>query len=360
MKNLLVGTFLIVSLFTQAQGVVPFVDFNRWFRTYENGMAKTIDMQEIKGYKGGDNIVAYIDIRGNLRVYDGKDRHEISNMNVEFQISDNLLAWNVGTTLQMWNAGRSKVLSYFAGQYIVKDNMVVFMDTRYNSMIVSYEGVEYPLQTSTTDLLLINSPKIGENIMVFADNGGLYKIFYKGQTHEIGVWNGDIDAKSGTDIVAFNDPNTRTFAVFDQGRFVDVEDQFVKSYKAGRGFAVYEDVGGNLKMYRNGQVSQLSSYPGKWDVVDDIVVYENNGFTFCDVNGTSVQAANFKISDFKIKNATLAFRNMMGGVSAVVDGKVTEITNMPNAEFEIYGNSVLVSLPAKSYLVFSKGKVSRF
>lgn len=359
MKNFLFSLFLfsVASAFSQA--VIPFVDFNRWFRTVENGTFKFIEMQEIKGYKAGDNVVAYLDIRGNLRIYDGKERQDISNMDLEYQISDNMVGWNIGTTLQMWRGGKTKTLSFFGGQYIVKDDIIVFMDTRYNSMLVHWNGVEYPLQTSTTDLFLNNSSKIGENIMAFADNGGLYKIFYKGQTHEVGVWNGDIDLKSGTDIVAFNDPNTRTFAVFDKGNFIDVEDQWVKSYKAGRGFVVYEDVGGNLMVYRNGQKSQLSSFPGKWDVVDDIVVFENNGFTYCDVNGTITEAANFKLTEYEIKNATLVYRNMIGGVNAVVDGKVVELTNLQNTGFEIYGNSVLVKLPNNNFLVYQKGKILR-
>lgn len=359
MKYILFFAASIITTFFYAQTVVPFVDFNRWFRTVENGEFKFIDLQEIKGFKAGDNVVAYLDIRGNLRIYDGNERQDISNMNLDYKISDNLVAWNIGTTLQMWSKGKVKTLSYFGGNYIVKDDLVVYIDTRSNSIYVHWNGVEYPLQTTTHDIVLNNSGKIGENILAFADNGGLFKIFYKGVTHEIGVWNGDIDLKSGTDIVAFNDPTTRTFAVFDKGNFVDVEDQWVKSYKAGRGFVVYEDMGGNLMVYRNGQKSQLSSYPGKWDVVDDIILFENNGFTYCDVNGTVTEAANFKITDYKIKNATLVYRNMIGGVNAVVDGKLIELTNLPNAEFEIYGNSVLVKLPNNNYIVYQKGKLLR-
>ncbi|MCO5260827.1 MAG: hypothetical protein M9916_11840 [Crocinitomicaceae bacterium] len=359
MKNILFTLSIVISSSVFSQAVIPFVDFNRWFRSYDNGTFKFIEMQEIKGYKAGDNLVAYIDIRGNLRVYDGKERYDLSNMNLEFQVSDYMIGWNIGTTLQVWRDGKTKTLSYFGGQYIVKDDIVVFTDTRSNSIVAYWNGQQYPMQTSTSDIFLKNSVKIGENILAYADNGGLFKIFYKGQFYEVGVWNGDIDLKSGTDIVAFNDPNTRTFAVFDKGNFLDVEDQWMKKYKAGRGFVVYENAGGSLMVYRNGQTSQLSSYPGNWDVVDDIIVYENGGYTYCDVNGTSIEAANYRLTDFKIKNATLAFRNAIGGVSAVVDGKVVELTNMPGADFEIFGNSVLVKLAGNNYIVYQKGKLVR-
>jgi hypothetical protein len=47
---------------------------------------------------------------------------------------------------------------------------------------------------------------------------------------------------------------------------------------------------------------------------------------------------------------------MMGGVSALMDGKVQEITLQQNAEYEIYGNLVLVKLFNKSYIVFKNGR----
>jgi hypothetical protein len=357
MKNILLILSLSLVYLTQAQTtIVPFVDFNNWFRSVENGEFKYIDMQEIKGYKAGDYVVAYIDIRGNLRVYDGTKRYEISNMELNYLVSDKLVAWNVGTTLGVWNAGKTKILSYFGGPYIVKDDIVVYVDTRFNSMMAHWNGAEYPIQTSTTDIVLKNSSKIGENILAYADNGGLYKVFYKGNYYEIGVWNGDIDIQSGTDVVAFNDPNTRTFAVFDKGQFIDIEDQWVKKYKAGRGFVVYEDIAGNVKVYRNGHVFELSSFSTKWDVVDDIILFEDNGYTYCDVNGTKTLAANYRLTEYKIKNATLAFRNSMNGVSAVVDGQVVDISNMQNGEFDIFGNSVLVKLFNKSFIVYQNGK----
>jgi hypothetical protein len=47
----------------------------------------------------------------------------------------------------------------------------------------------------------------------------------------------------------------------------------------------------------------------------------------------------------------------MGGVSALVDGKTEEITNVFKAEYEIYGNSVLVKLLNQSNIVFQKGRI---
>jgi len=359
MKIVLVLLVSFFSGFSFAQKVIPFVDFNNWFRTVSNGEMGYIELQQITSYKAGDNLVAYIDIRGNLRVFDGEKKTDLSNMNLDFKISDNLLAWNIGATLMMWDAGKIKTLNFFGGEYIVKDDIIMYVDTRYNSISCYWNGQIYPIQISTGDLFLKNSAKIGENIFAFADNGSLYKIFYKGNMYELGVWNGSIDFQSGTDIVAFNDPTTRTFAAFDNGAFIDVEDQWVKKYKAGRGFVVYEDINNNLMLYKNGDKKMLSPFPGTWDVVDDVVMYQNNGFTYVYCDGKTVEAANYIVQDYKLKNGTAVFKTIQGGVAAVVNGEVHELTNLMNAEFEIYGNSVLVKLMNTNFLVFQNGKIIR-
>jgi hypothetical protein len=87
-----------------------------------------------------------------------------------------------------------------------------------------------------------------------------------------------------------------------------------------------------------------------------MVVWSENSYVFAFTNGQKVQVANFIPETYLIKNNIYAFKNIYGGVSALVDGKVEEMTNNVDAEFEIYGNKVLVKLFNKTNMVFSEGK----
>jgi hypothetical protein len=161
----------------------------------------------------------------------------------------------------------------------------------------------------------------------------------------------------GTDVLCFNDPYTQTFIAFDKGKFVEVESLPIKKYKSGRGFIVYEDLNGNLWKYENEEKTQLSNFSTTfWDVKDDIIIWTENSYLFSYSNDQKQQVASYVPSDYLLKNNIFAFRNLMGGVSAVVNNKVEEITNMQEAEYEIYGNKVLVRLPSKTCIVLSEGK----
>jgi len=170
-----------------AQRVVPFVDFNNYFRSFENDNFRQLEFQPIKEYKAGDDLVAYIDTRGNLRVYDGKERKDISNMNVQYQVSDHLMAYNIGPTLNMWDEGKLQTLTYFSRNYLVKDSIIVYEDTRFNTVNVYWNKQTYILSTTTGDLFMPEGT--GDNIVAFKDNGNFYKVFWRGEIYDLGVWN---------------------------------------------------------------------------------------------------------------------------------------------------------------------------
>lgn len=352
MKLSFIFFFLAISCF--AQNSIPFVDFNFYFRAFQDESFRVIELQRIQGYKAGDDFTAYIDNRGNLRVYDGEKISDVTNLNVNYQVSDFLMAWNVGPTVNLWDHGFQKTLTFNGRNYSVKDSIVVFEDLRYNSINVYEKGKIKTLYTVVDELYM--PVFIGENIVAFKDNGDFYKVYWNGQIYDLGVWNGDITFQGGTDILTFNDPTTRTFAVFDKGEFLDVESFYMKKFKAGRGFIVYEDLNGNLFHYQNGVKTQLSNFTSElWDVKDDIVIWSENSYIYSFSNKVKVNVCNYMPEDYLLKNNVFAFRNIMGGVSAFVDGKVIDISNQKDASYEIYGNSVIVQLFNSSFIVLKKG-----
>jgi len=351
----LIYLFLLYSPVVFAQGVLPFVDFNNQFKTFYRSNFRVIDLQQIRNYKAGDDILVYTDIRGNLRLFDGQDRKEVTNLNAVYEVSDNLFTYKIGNTLNMWDQ-KLRTLTYNTGLSQVTDSLVVFQDLRYNTLNTYYNDSIYQLYQAPVELAMPLAT--GEDLLAYKDNGDLIKVFYKGAVVELGVWNGAINISAGTSVLCLNDPTTRTFAVFENGQFTDVESIFVQAYKAGREFVAYLDQNGNLYRYSKGSKEMLSNFsPTNWEVKDDIIYWEENNQTYLYQNGIIKRLTNYKPKDYKLKNNTFVFRNNMGGVTVVDDGKLIEMTNAMQAEYAIYGNAVLVTLPNKSVLIYSDGKI---
>ena len=95
---------------------------------------------------------------------------------------------------------------------------------------------------------------VGENIVVFKDNGDMYKTFWNGNIYDIDVWNNQLrpSFKIGTILCVLMIPPHKPLWYSITG-FYDVEQLTMPKYKSGRGFIVYEDLGGNLWYYKDGE-----------------------------------------------------------------------------------------------------------
>jgi hypothetical protein len=247
------------ALSSWSQGIVPTLDFNNFFVCFQDGFFRPIEIQPIVSYKAGDELVAYIDTRGNLRIYDGKERTDVTTLNVDYQVSDHLMAYRIAQGLRMWDAGKFTVLTNFGREFIVKDSLIVFEDIRYQALNVYWNQKVESLVTITNGVSM--NASVGENLVVYKDNSATYFVYWHGQKFEIGTYNEEVlDFQLGTDVLCFKDPYTQSFYVFDRGEFVELESFPIKKYKAGRGFVVYEDMNGNLWHYQNGQKTALSNF----------------------------------------------------------------------------------------------------
>ena len=354
--SLVCSFFLVFG--SSAQKVVPFKDFNGFFKSYQDGFFRQIEFQPIKEFKTGDDIVAYINYRGNLTVFDGGKPTEISNVQVDYEVSDHLMTWKIGPTLNLWDAGELKTLTYFADQYILRDSIVVFNDTRFKSVHAYYDGEIYELYKSSGTVVMPDM--VGENIVAFRDNGNYNKIFWNGQIYDLDVWHDRYKYSAGTDIIAFNDPINGTFAIFENGEFFDVESFRMNSYKAGRGFVAYENVNNDLMIYKNGKTKKLTNFGADfYKVTDDVVFWTENGFTYGYSNGEKFELAKYIVTDYKLKNNVIVFKNIVGGVDALIDGKLKTLSTLQNVEFTIHGNAVLLESFNSTFNLFIEGREYR-
>ncbi len=355
MKFYLSSILLFATLTVSAQRVVPFLDFNHYFKTFSNGYFRQIEIQPIKEFKYGDNLVVYVDMRENLRVYDGTKGMNVANINAEYAVSDNLMTWKIGETLNMWDAGHLQTLTYYGNRYEVKDSIIVFEDTRFNSINVYYQGKVKQLVSGFGELEW--PTLIGQNICVFKDNGDFYKIFWRGQIYDVMSWNRDIVFSGETDIVCFNDPMNGTFTMFENGQLIDVEMYNVPNFKASAGSIMYTDLSGNLKIYQKGKVETVSNFqPDFYETTDSIMVWGENNTFYTYWEGKKTQIVRYIPEEYSMKNRTLVFKNLMGGLTCFNPDGTKELTNLQDAKYTIHGNGVLVELFNRSFLYYVNGK----
>jgi hypothetical protein len=336
--------------------VAPFVDYSGYLNTFYKGNVRTLEFQRINSFQAGDNVVAYVDNRENFKIFNGEKVESISVQLVQSQVSDNIVAWQIGNFLYGYENGVKKTLCTNTGQFVVKDSMIVYQDTRFKTINVWYKNEVFQIMQQTGDMTMPEA--IGENIIGFKDNGDVYRVFWRGKLFEIGGSSYVMDMVAGTDVISFNNTINKTFSVFENGDFYDVETAYMKKYKSGRGFVIYEDQIGNLWKFQQGNKINVTDFnSGVWEVLDDVFVWNENNLLFTFVNDVKTQIINYLPSDYQLKNSQFVYRNNLGGISVFYQGKNTVLTNQTESKYAVYGNTVLVELFNKSYLYFSNGEI---
>jgi hypothetical protein len=355
MTKILILLFLSICVSSSAQ-MIAFSDYSNYFRAYQNGVFRQLEFQRILESSQGDNILCYTDAKSDFKVFDGGNPVLLANVQVRHKISDNILVWASGPSVMYWWKGKKQQLTFFGREFEVKDSMIVYEDLRANNITAWYNGVNYPLYQLTGDLYMPNV--IGENITVFKDNGSFYKIFWGGKIWDIDVWNGEIEASAGIDIMAYNDPWSRTFTTFYKGQFFEVNEMYAKKFKCGNGYVVFEDQNGNLKLWQNETITDLSNFAAdQWDCKDNVVYWVENSYLKAFYNGKIHDLANFRSEEIAIKNNTIAFRNVLGGVSVFSKGILTEATLLQNTSFLINGDYVLITQTGQNPIIVDGPKL---
>jgi len=324
-----------------------------YFKSFYEGQTRRLDHLKPIDLKYSEEIIAYIDNKSDLYVYDGIDSERLTGLANDYKIGINMVAWNTGPIVSVWDNGEKRTLTRFGNRYEISDSLVVFEDQRDNVVRVYYNGNIYDLYYSVTDLFFPQN--IGSNTVAFRGNGNVYYAFIRGEIVEIGVFNEPIEFASGGNLVAFNDPFNQSFAVAFQDQVLDVEPIMVKDYQVGYDQLVYTDRNNNLKAYINEELITLSSYPIFYKVFRDMVVWGENGVLYTYNGGKRYEIANYIPEEYKIRDGIVAFRNLNGGVSVFHNNQVEIVSNLSGAPFEVNGNTVKVQVNKGNYVFFKNG-----
>lgn len=344
---------VFISFQLNAQKVFPMLDNRDYFKSFHEGQTRQLDYLKPIDVKYSEEIIAFIDNKSDLYVYDGRTKEKLTGLANDYKIGMNLVAWNTGPIVSVWENGRALTLTQFGRRYEVSDSLVVFEDLRDNAMRVYYKGEIHDLYYSVTDLFM--PQYIGSNTVAFRGNGNVHYAFIQGKIVEIGVFNEAIEYAAGANLVVFNDPFNQSFAVAFRHQVLDVEPTMVRNYKAGYDMFVYLDRNNNLKAYIDGELTTLSTYASSYEVFRDMVVWIENGVLYTYKNGVRYEIANYIPEDYKIRDGIVAFRNLNGGISVFHNNEVEIVSNLTGAPFEVNGNTVRVQVHKGNYVFFKNG-----
>src|SRR5690554_1639870 len=166
---------LMVSVNLYSQKVFPLLDNRDYLKSFHEGQTRQLDYLKPIDYKYSEEIIAYIDNKSDLFVYDGRNKEKLSGLANDYKIGIEMVAWNTGPIVSVWDDGVKQTLTQFGGRYIVSDSLVVSEDRRDNAVRVYYNNEIHDLYYSVGQLYFPEF--IGSNTVAFEGNGDVFYAF---------------------------------------------------------------------------------------------------------------------------------------------------------------------------------------
>jgi hypothetical protein len=350
------SAIILLQFTAQAQNISFLNDYLNNVLVYSEGTLKQTEHLPLRSYVVSNNMIAYEDNSGNLKVFHNHYVHQLSSFASTYKVSDNLAAWSMNTQLKVFDNGSTKNLSITMKQYFLCDEIVVWYDDYEKRLKAYYNKETFDLDDAlATDT--VNSVTMGENIVAFGDSQGYLNIFYEGECEKI-CYNDRVKSiAAGRDIVAFVEEPVNNFQVYYYGDLSDLDSFEPVSYKTGDAFVAFVDANNYLKVFYDFKTETVSFYsPDFYETADDLMVYGVQNYFKVWYRGAVYTLESYIPEDYKMNNNVVAWIDQLGNLKFFDGHKIETISYEKVNGFEIHGSTVKYWFGVNSEHVYSQGK----
>ncbi len=338
-----------------AQDVTAYTDYKGNLQVFDKGLLREIEYLPVSSYKVGGNAIAYIDHKNDFNIYyDGQKFPLLNAAQFSYFVTDNLVAFKVGSVLYAFDKGEKKTLCYYTSIFAVNDSILVFFDDSQSSLNFYYNGSIVTAEDQFLDKP--KSIKTGANLVAWVNQSNQFNVFYQGRTFELDNIK-PISYEAGRDIVAYVDDYERRFKIFYKGDTAQAEEFIPDSFKVGFGMVAYVDNLGTFRVFSDGATRKiLSDRPDFFQVKGNIVVYSYNNSFNVFYNNEIYELQNHAPADFQLGNMGLSWIDDSGRLMLFHKGKISTVSYEIIKKYFLNGNVLKYEVGNNTVYVFYNGK----
>jgi hypothetical protein len=376
--------FLLLTLLITATGLQSFAQlsaftsFQNQFMVWDNGMIRKIEYLAPLQFKIGRSAIPYIDNSRSFKIYSNGGSKKINDgFTSNYQVSDNLIAYQNGKALNVWDQGTVTSLSRYCEQFYLGDSLVLFFEGVQKEYRAYYNGQIYPIEgflaaTNTTNLFTTDSTaritnemdiasgqlpgiKVSDNIAAYVNYANQFRIFYHGNIIEQEnylVNSFDV----GRNNVAYVDAN-REFKVFHDGKTTQLDNFPPFSYAAGDNLVAFIGYDNYFKVYYQDSVYNIGYYQPDFVVKDNVVAFQDaTGYFKAFYKGQVYTLESYYPDNFKVGYNSIAYINRANVLRLFTEGDIYDVTNADISDWHLDYDVVQYRFGANMFKIFYKGK----
>jgi len=355
MRYILLVLLVVSYVFSKSQNIVAYSDYQKKFFVFDDGKFRQLEFQPVLSYDIGDKCVGYVTNGNHFKVYNNRIDYDLSSMVRSYKVTDNLVSYQVGTQLYVFENGKKSLLSRYVGNYFADDSLVAFFDTENYFFQVYYKGKVITLEDGLLyeDISLF---KVGSNIVAYIDAYNNFKIFYRGESIEL-LQTLPAGVEIGRNVLAYIEPISNYLSVFYNGETTVLENFKPKSYQAGYEKVAYITNMDDFKLFDNGEVYTISSFkPDNYKLKDEMLVYEQQGQLFAFYKGNNFLVENYIPTSYKFHKGTIVYFDQNGYLNLFRNGERKILTYENVNDYKVLRNVVIYNEGMNTTKIYYNGK----
>lgn len=315
MKKLILAAFIFFSILKSgmSQPLSAYVNQDGRFYVFDDFNIHQADYLQPTAYLIGKTCIPFIDNTKNFKIYyNGKPQQINEGYTTDFYVTDNIVVYKNQATLFVFDNGKIMKLADYNTDFAFSDSVVGYFDDRQYVYNLYWKGKIVRLEENSLGNPVTLSAA-GSNIFSWATQYDQFNIFYDGEIIEQETQAPQF-VSAGRDIVVYRDyySDLKVFykgETFDLGQVPSSGGKIAKmaSVMVGNEMAAYIDGAGELKIFYKGKIIET-------DVMNPMMV--------------------------RIKDNMLVFEDGSGGFSVFYDGKISHLENYIPSKIELSQNSI--------------------
>ena len=275
--------FLIFSTGAKAQHLAAFFDERNYFCVFDDGILRTLEHDTVINYQTGSNFLAYINPNNELVYYTQGISTVIEDDKPNaFFVSQNYLAYKVGSELKILDHGVMKTATTKCESFALGDSLLAFIDKKDSTLKVYWNG-EIKIIEKGAKKIAVSQLSVSQDLVAYLTLNKDLKIWWHGKSYFLSKDGQNSGFRIGTALVAFADQPTNEFNIFYKGEILKFPKLFPRTLKVNNNSVAYVDQNGHFDVFYNGETIMISTqepfdFAALWDQVSYIVDNEYRVF----------------------------------------------------------------------------------
>lgn len=273
-KNATLLFLIALAGFAFAQeGVGYYYDYYDHLYVFDHGKNIQVESNKCDSLMGGDDYMAYIDQRNDLRVYYDGYVNTLEEETPSAMIATaHCLVYKMQNRLMVVEKGVKKKLDNWVGDFSVGDSIIVWQSQPSLDIMV-YQNGEIKTIEEAVATKVINSQKTGKDIFAYSDLNNEFKIYDQGAIFD--TKSSNIHSfKCGRGVVAYLDRFNNAFNVYSNGVVNTLSTQMPQRYYVTENMVSYVDYESNFMIYYNNVATKIESFePGMYKAKENVLLF---------------------------------------------------------------------------------------